>query len=112
MRKTLFILIIVAILLAAGYIARAEVIVIENPLKPDTIEGIIKGITAILKVLAIGVGTIMIIISGVQYMTSAGDEDKAKKARQTITYTIIGVAIVIAVDFIVGLIQEILGRTG
>jgi len=111
MRKTLLILIIVGILLVTGYIAKAEVIEITNPLKAETIDAIIKGITSILKVLAIGVGTIMIIISGLQYMTSAGSEEKAGKAKKTILYTIIGVAIVVAVDFIVGLIQEILQKT-
>ena len=52
----------------------------------------------------------MIIIAGIQYMTSAGSEDKTKKAKQMIVYTLIGVAIITAANFIIGLIQEILGK--
>jgi hypothetical protein len=39
-------------------------------------------------------------------MTSAGDEEKAKKARKTLTNGLIGVAIVFAAYFLVGLVEE------
>lgn len=88
----------------------ADVVEIPNPLGPNTtISSIIAKITEALKGIAILVGGIMIIVSGIQYMTSAGNEEKATKAKKTMLYTVIGVAIVIAVDFIVGFIQELLG---
>jgi len=112
MKKTLLFIIIFAIFLivATPLISWAQTITIPNPLKYDKIEDIIKAITGLLKVIAIPLGTIMIIVSGIQYMTSAGNEEKASKAKKTMLYTIIGLAIVIAVDFIVGLLKEILGK--
>ena len=109
MKKTLPIITIFSIILVAVPIV-VFAIVIENPLKSDSIEEIIKDITGLLKILAISVGTIMIIISGIQYLTSAGNEEKTSKAKKTMLWTIVGVAIVVAVDFIVGFIGEILGR--
>jgi riboflavin transporter FmnP len=85
-------------------------VTIENPLKTQSIEELINAIANILQVLAIGVGAIMIIIAGIQYMTSAGSEEKAKKAKQTIIYALIGVAVVTSARFLIGLITEILGK--
>jgi len=52
----------------------------------------------------------MIIIGGIQYMTSAGNEEKTNKAKKTILWAIIGIAIVISVNFITGFLEEILGK--
>jgi len=87
---------------------------IPDPLDCDghcDLLGIINKITNLLKIIAIPVATIMIIISGIQYLTSAGNEERATGARKTLLYTVIGLAVVLAVDFIVGIIQEILQKT-
>ena len=112
MRKTLLILIIVGILLVAGYVARAEVIEIKNPLKPeyDTIEKIIDGIIGLLLIIAIPLATIMVIIGGIQYLTARDNEEQVKKAKSTIKWAIIGLAIISAAKFITGLLEEILGK--
>ena len=85
-------------------------VTIDNPLKYGDIPSILKAITSLLVKIAIPLGTIMIIISGIQYMTAGGNEEKVTKAKKTIFYTIIGVAIVIAANFIMDLIKEILGK--
>ena len=84
---------------------------IPDPLNCDgqcDLLGIINKIIDFLKIITIPLATIMIIISGIQYLTSAGNEERASKAKKTMLYTVIGLAVVLAVDFIVGLIQEIL----
>ncbi len=53
--------------------------------------GIINAVIGVLGVLAV----VVIIIGGVQYMTSNGDPGKVKKAKDTILYGIIGLIIVI-----------------
>jgi hypothetical protein len=106
--KTLFFVVVLGIMVLVPVIACA--VTIPNPLKYDNVLDIIKALTGILQVLAIAVGVIMIILAGIQYMTSAGNEDKAKKAKQMIVYALIGVAIITSVDFIIGIIQEILGK--
>lgn len=108
-KSLLFIIICGIVLIVSSLIAQAEVITIPDPLgEGTTISDIIAKITEALKIVAIPLGAVMIIISGVQYMTSAGNVEKAIKAKKTIFYTIIGVAIVVAADFIVDLIREIL----
>lgn len=108
MKKTLFFVSILSIMILVPFISGA--ITLENPLKYDNVMDIIGAITGLLQVLAIAVGVLMIIIAGIQYMTSAGNEDKTKKAKQMIVYALIGVAIVTAVNFIVSIIQELLGK--
>jgi len=87
----------------------AQALEIKNPLKYDKIEDIIPAITELLKGIAITLGTVLVIWGGIQIMTAGGSEEKLTKGKKTITWTVIGVAIVILVDFIVGFIKEILG---
>jgi amino acid transporter len=110
MKKTLIFIGILSIIVLVPIIAGAETVEIPNPLKYDDPLKIIGAITGLLQMLAIAVAVIIIIIAGIQYMTSAGSEDKAKKAKNMIVYALIGVAIVTAVNFIIGLIEEILGK--
>jgi len=87
-------------------------ITIDNPLKYNKIEDIIPAITGILKAIAISIGAIMIIIGGIQIMTgmmTGEKETKVLQGKKTVTWTVIGVAIVILVDFIVGIVKELLG---
>jgi len=64
------------------------------------IVNVLLGFTAALAVL-------FIIIGGLQYITSAGNTDKAKTGRQTLTYAILGLIIVILSYFIVSLVTNI-----
>ena len=54
------------------------------------IGNVIKGFLVLVGVVA----TIFLIIGGVQYLTSAGDEKKAATAKQTILYAIIGIIVI------------------
>lgn len=86
----------------------AEAVTIEDPLKKEPGE-IITDITKTLRELAMIVGGIMIMISGLQYMLSGGNEERAGKAKKTMLYTVIGVAIIVASTFIIDIVKEILG---
>ena len=85
---------------------------IPNPLICDTVECLVQKITDAITGLVTIIGTIMIIIGGIQFITSAGNEEKARHAKNTILYAVIGIAIAVSVDFIVGFLREILGRGG
>ncbi len=95
------------IVMIAPYSAQA--LEIPNPLKYDEIEDIISEISNLLVGIAITLGTALVIWGGIQIMTAGGSEEKLTKGKKTITWTVIGVAIVILVDFIVGFVKEILG---
>ena len=57
----------------------------------DNVTGIINAVIAVLGILAV----VVIIIGGISYMTSNGDANKVKKAKDTILYGVIGLIIVI-----------------
>lgn len=54
-----------------------------------TIQGILNGVIGVAGLVAV----IFIIIGGINYMTSAGDSSKLKKAKDTILYATIGLII-------------------
>ena len=60
----------------------------ESPLATTAIK-IINGVIAVLSIIAV----IFIIYGGIQYMTSAGDSGKTKKAKDTILYAAIGLIV-------------------
>ena len=62
----------------------------ENTI-PSVVQGILNAVISIIGIVAV----IYIIIGGVNYMTSAGDADKIKKAKNTIKFAVIGLIIVI-----------------
>ena len=117
---SLFLTLFFAILLLAGPIfVQADekcnpnkFICIENPLKYDTIDKLIPAITNFLKTIALAIGGIMIIWSGIQIMTgmTTGEKEaKVIRGKKTLMWTILGIAIIISIDFIVGFIKELIG---
>ena len=86
--------------------------------KPDPVSGegsddpegaIIRIINFIIGALGL-VAVIVIILGGVQYMTSAGDSGKVKKAKDTILYGVIGLVVCILaaaiVNFVIGAFNQ------
>ena len=69
---------------------------------PDIIKGILLTVIAAAGLVAV----IFVIIGGVNYMTSTGDPGKAKKAKDTILYALIGLVISVLsfaiVNFVIG----------
>ena len=73
----------------------------------DSIVGILNGIIAVLGLVAV----IFIVMGGVTYMTSAGDANKTKKAKDTILYAVIGLIIcVLAFALVNFVIINIIGN--
>lgn len=66
------------------------------------IVGVIKFLLAILLALTV----LMIVIGGFMFVTSAGNEDRAKSGRKTITYAIIGLIVVILSWMIVNVVER------
>lgn len=73
---------------------------------------LIGKIQGLLYWVALGIGLIVVLYSGITYMTSAGDETKTGKAKKTLLYGIVGVIIVFAAIWILDAIGEILGSAG
>ncbi len=64
---------------------------------------VINIINAVVGVLAL-VAVIVIIIGGINYMTSAGDAGKVKKAKDTILYGVIGLVVCVLAFAIVNFV--------
>lgn len=69
---------------------------------------IVVKISRLLFFIAGGLAILIIIWAGIMYMTAAGDETRAKKAKQILLYGIIGTAIVAASGYIIAMIVEFL----
>ncbi|MBR3246407.1 hypothetical protein IKF87_00780 [Candidatus Saccharibacteria bacterium] len=84
-----------------------------DPEGNDNLEGNVIGIlNAVIGVLSF-VCVVVIIIGGVNYMTSSGDAGKVKKAKDTILYGIIGLVVCVLAFAIVNfVISNILSDAG
>lgn len=56
-------------------------------------------------------GVLAFVISGLQYLTAAGDEDQASTAKRNITYAIIGVVIALSGYIVITAIDALLRGT-
>lgn len=76
------------------------------------IETLLDYVANVLYVIGIGLAVIIILVSGVMYMTAGGDEEKVKKAKKTLTYGLIGTVILAASGFIMDVLEGILVSAG
>lgn len=70
----------------------------------SAIIGIIQVIGGWLLMAAGALAVVFLIIGGLQYMTSAGNAERAKAAKQTIIYALIGVAVVLLSLFLINVV--------
>ncbi len=79
---------------------------VGNNVIQDTVGNIISTVVGILGLACV----IIIIIGGIQYMTSSGDSGKVKKAKDTILYGVIGMVICVLAfaitQFVIGAINN------
>ena len=70
--------------------------------------GVIVKVTQIIAVVAGAAAVILIIISGIKFITSTGDSNSVQSARETIIYALIGlVVIVLAQSIIVFVVKKL-----
>lgn len=62
-----------------------------------------------LLIIANGIIVIMIIISGVMYVTSAGNPQRAEQAKKTLVGAIVGLIIVASASFLIELVIRLMG---
>lgn len=72
----------------------------------DNIEALIDNIVSLAGVIAGGLAVIYLIVGAIGYFTAFGNEEKANKAKTTITWAIIGIVVIFLSKII---ISEILG---
>ncbi|HHD92140.1 MAG TPA: hypothetical protein ENL06_00770 [Candidatus Portnoybacteria bacterium] len=76
---------------------------------PESFAELICKITCFLQPIIITLAILMIILSGFQFVTAQGNEEKINQAKNTFKWTVIGVAIIIGAKLIIIILAEILG---
>lgn len=69
--------------------------------KPDTTGDQIQNLLSIVFTFMGAIAVIVVIIAGISYILSAGDPQKTAKAKDTIVYALIGLAVAILANTIV-----------
>ncbi len=101
--------IVLGILLALPLFTGAQIIVDEVEVKGDVTVSLI--VTAILNWafgLLLAIAALFIIYAAFLYLTSGGDEEKVKKARQWIVYAVIAIIIAFLARAIVAIVRQLL----
>jgi len=115
MQKTLFTPIIIAFLFGIlGFPGLAEatnegIIQLENPLDAENVQELIGAITFFIWRLALAIAPVMFIIAGFLFITSGGDPNRVRTARNLFLYTVIGLAVVLLASGLYEVIKSILG---
>lgn len=84
-------------------------ITIGNPLQADTISEVLGAIANFLFIISFPIITIMILWGAFQLLTAAGNEERIRQGRRTITWAVIGLVVVLIAGGIATLVANILG---
>jgi len=82
---------------------------IENPLgETSDITTLVENILNFLWNLAFVIAPILIVYAGYLYLSSAGNEDKVKKAQKALIWAIVGFAVILIASGVPAIIQKLL----
>ena len=87
----------------------SQTIQLVNPLRANTFEELISRIVNWLLVIGAPILTLFIIIGSFQIMTAGGNPENITKGRHTITYAVIGYALLLLSSGIIYIIKDVLG---
>lgn len=82
---------------------------IENPIEAESFTEIVETIADFAAQIITPVSVLVILYAGLLYMFSAGNPEKVKKARQALTWALVGLAIVLIGQGFIYIIQDVLG---
>ena len=81
----------------------------ENPLSTNSFEALVMGIINWILGIVVSLAILFLIIGGLMYIVSAGDEERIKKAKNIILYAIVGLGVVVLSWSIITELKDILG---
>lgn len=81
---------------------------IPNPIETEDFTDLVNQIGRFIFNISIPLAVILIIYSGILFLTSQGDQEKVTKAKKALTYTLIGLTIVLIGKGFISLIKSIL----
>ena len=81
----------------------------DNPITTSSFEALISGIVKWILGIVVSLAILFLIIGGLMYITSAGNEEQATKAKKVILYAILGLGIIVLSYSIITELKDILG---
>ncbi|MCX6720111.1 MAG: TrbC/VirB2 family protein [Candidatus Staskawiczbacteria bacterium] len=79
---------------------------------PTSFCALLTGISGTLAGFIGAIGTIMIIVAGIFYLTSAGSPQKMETAKKTLIYAIVGLAIALSATAIIEVVKTSISAVG
>jgi hypothetical protein len=80
-----------------------------DPLGQASFTDVANAVTTALVNIAIPIVGVMVLIGGIQLMTAGGSTERIASGRKTITYAVIGFAVVLFAKGVVIIIKQVLG---
>lgn len=109
-------ILVVAVTLSAGAIAvffsmppEVRAVEIENPLKTEKFEDVIVRFANFGAAIAGALMTLVVLYAGYLYLFSGGSEDMVKRARQALTWAVVGFIVILLARGVAELIKSVLG---
>jgi hypothetical protein len=84
---------------------------VPNPLNVTSFTDLAGDIITWIVNIGVSVAVIMIVYSALLFMTAAGSEEKVSKAKKALTWSLIGLAVLISSRALIELIKNILGAS-
>jgi type IV secretory pathway VirB2 component (pilin) len=106
----IFLLAVIPYLASAASSASTST-VFSNPLSWDTVQEVLASLLFNLQGIIITLAILFIVIGGIMYISSSGDETRIKRAKAVITGACLGLAIALAGPSFLREIRSILGAT-
>ncbi len=107
LRKKLAILVSLGLVLPI--LVLAVTIDIENPLIYETFDALIEAIINFIFNIALVLAPLMIIVGAVYFVTAAGDIKRIETGKNIITYTLIGLVIVLLAKGLIVALKAVIG---
>jgi len=82
---------------------------VPNPINATSFTDLAGDIITWIVNIGVSVAVIMIVYSALLFMTAAGNEEKVSKAKKALTWSLIGLAVLISSRALIELIKNILG---
>jgi hypothetical protein len=98
--------IIVAVLFAGNVIAQTSVTIV-NPISTDDFAKIIENVLLWVLGVSGSIALFFLILAGVMYITSAGDEQKIIAAKKIFNFTVIGLILILLSYSIIKVVSDI-----
>ena len=113
-KKVLFVAILLSLVLSGGLLHAApssssDPIEFENPLGVDSIEGLLGKVMDNINSVLITIAIIMLLIGGIMYMLSFGNDQSMERAKKVILAAIIGLSIALSAKTFLQTLWDVLG---